>query len=105
MGFADPPAGQGLSRYSGQKLTWQTCAGSYQCAEVLAPLDYAAPDGTALTLALAKRSATKSPRLGTLFINPGGPGASGVQLIRDLKLSPVDERKVYYDNAKKLLKI
>ena len=29
----------------------------------------------------------------------------GVQLIRDLKLSAADERKVYYENAKKLLKI
>jgi pimeloyl-ACP methyl ester carboxylesterase len=81
IGFADPPAGQGLSRYSGQKLTWRTCAGTFQCAEVLAPLDYAAPDGTALTLALAKRAATKTPRLGTLFINPGGPGGSGRQYV------------------------
>jgi len=42
------------------------------------PLDYAEPDGTAITLLVAKRSATGSKRLGSLIINPGGPGGSGV---------------------------
>ena len=45
---------------------------------MLAPLDYANPDGTAITLAVAKRPATSSKRLGSLIINPGGPGGSGV---------------------------
>lgn len=43
-----------------------------------APLDYAAPDGQAITVALLKRPASEEPRAGTLFVNPGGPGASGV---------------------------
>ena len=32
-------------------------------------------------------------------------GKRGVQMIRDLKLSPENERKVFCDNAKKLLKL
>ena len=80
-GFTHPPAGHGLSRYSGQELTWRPCPAPFQCATVLAPLDYGAPDGTALTLAVAKRPATKTPRLGTLFINPGGPGGSGLEYL------------------------
>jgi pimeloyl-ACP methyl ester carboxylesterase len=52
-----------------------------ECATVLAPLDYTKPDAQALTLSLAKRKATASPRLGTLFLNPGGPGVSGRQLV------------------------
>ena len=48
---------------------------------MLAPLDYTKPDGQALTLSMAKRKATGKPRLGTLFLNPGGPGASGRQLV------------------------
>ena len=76
-GFAAPPAGAGLDRYRDQQLTWKPCAREIVCATVLAPLDYDDPDGTAITLALAKRAATGGRRLGTLFLNPGGPGGSG----------------------------
>ena len=46
------------------------------------PLDYSRPDGQAITVALAKRPATASRRLGTLFVNPGGPGGSGISLVQ-----------------------
>lgn len=76
-GFAAPPPGTGLQRYRDQKLAWKPCGRDLQCTSVLAPLDYDHPGGEALTLALAKRKATAQPRLGTLFVNPGGPGGSG----------------------------
>ena len=76
-GFAAPPPGTGLRRYRDQSLVWKPCGRDLQCTSVLAPLDYADPDGQALTLGLAKREATAQPRLGTLFLNPGGPGGSG----------------------------
>jgi pimeloyl-ACP methyl ester carboxylesterase len=76
-GFTNPPPGSGLDRYRNQRLAWVRCTKELVCASVLAPLDYDDPDGTAITLALAKRSATAGRTLGTLFINPGGPGASG----------------------------
>jgi pimeloyl-ACP methyl ester carboxylesterase len=76
-GFAAPPPGTGLKRYRDQELAWKPCGRELQCTSVLAPLDYDDPDGQALTLALTKRPATAQPRLGTLFINPGGPGGSG----------------------------
>ena len=78
-GFADPPPGAGSQRYRDQSLTWKRCSKGVVCASVLAPLDHAAPDGTAITLALAKRPATAERKLGTLFVNPGGPGGSGRQ--------------------------
>ena len=77
-GFSDPPPGEGLSRYQQQTVTWTACGNDLQCATVLAPLDYDHPDDTAISLALAKRPATGTRRLGSLFINPGGPGGSGV---------------------------
>ena len=80
-GFHDPPRGSGLARYQDQRLRWQSCGNGLTCAAVLAPLDYAEPDGTAITLALARREATSEPRLGTLFINPGGPGGSGTSYV------------------------
>jgi pimeloyl-ACP methyl ester carboxylesterase len=48
---------------------------------VSAPLDWSAPDGRALTLVAGRIKATASPRLGSLFINPGGPGGSGLGLL------------------------
>lgn len=76
-GFAAPPPGRGIERYRSQQLTWEPCTRELSCASVLAPLDYEDPDGTAITLALARRAATADRRLGTLFVNPGGPGGSG----------------------------
>jgi pimeloyl-ACP methyl ester carboxylesterase len=70
-----------MDRYRNQKLDWQPCGEDLTCASIRAPLDYAEPDGTALTLALARRAATASRRLGTLFINPGGPGGSGTSYV------------------------
>lgn len=75
-GFVDPPAGSGMARYQNQKISWSTC-GELECAKVIVPLDYAKPDGQAITLALSRRRSTTTPRIGTLFINPGGPGGSG----------------------------
>ena len=80
-GFEDAPAGEGLAGYQRQRLNWRTCGRDYQCAAILAPLDYADPSKQAITLSLAKKAATKSPKLGTLFVNPGGPGASGRNLV------------------------
>lgn len=75
-GFGTAPAGEGLAGYLGQGLPWKAC-GQDQCATVQVPLDYANPSEQAITLALRKRPATRSPRLGSLIMNPGGPGAGG----------------------------
>lgn len=80
-GFADPPAGAGLERYTRQALSWRPCNKDLQCASVRVPLDYSRPDSTAITVSMAKRPATASRRLGTLFIDPGGPGGSGISYV------------------------
>jgi pimeloyl-ACP methyl ester carboxylesterase len=80
-GFTDPPPGKGVARYEKQQLNWESCGHGFSCSTMLVPLDYANPDGTAITLLVAKRPATGSKRLGSLFINPGGPGGSGVGYI------------------------
>jgi pimeloyl-ACP methyl ester carboxylesterase len=59
-------------------LAWRAC-GSLQCAGLTVPLDYANPAGPTLTLALARKPArTPAARIGSLVVNPGGPGDSGV---------------------------
>ncbi|MEO7447018.1 MAG: alpha/beta hydrolase [Humibacillus sp.] len=71
-----------LAAYYTQQVSWEPCADDrrQQCATMQVPVDYATPTGDRFTLALRKAPATDaSKRLGTLIINPGGPGASGVQ--------------------------
>ena len=61
-------------------LNWQRCPDlpkTYQCATAKAPLDYDNPSGPTVLLDLLKVAATKpSQKIGTLFVNPGGPGGS-----------------------------
>lgn len=69
----------GLERFYGQTLKWSTCEGSYQCSELTVPLDYSQPAGATLQLAVVRKPATdKAHRLGSLVVNPGGPGGSGL---------------------------
>jgi pimeloyl-ACP methyl ester carboxylesterase len=63
-------------------IDWQPCHVSFRCAKVRVPLDYDRPDGRQITLALAMLPATdRAHRVGSLFINPGGPGGSGVDFL------------------------
>jgi pimeloyl-ACP methyl ester carboxylesterase len=67
-----------LARFYRQKLHWQGC-GRDRCATMEVPLDYAKPSGTSIKIAVLKVPAGKpSERIGSLVINPGGPGGSGV---------------------------
>ena len=56
-------------------------AGPAQCASVRVPLDYDRPDGATITLPVVRVRATDpARRIGVLFVNPGGPGGSAVEL-------------------------
>lgn len=69
----------GVARFWEQDIAWEPC-GEHECAEVAAPLDWQQPEGPRITLALLKVSAREQPVRGTVFVNPGGPGASGKDL-------------------------
>ena len=80
---------QGLESFYSQKVEWYDCVATagveksadrtgFQCAKVTVPLDYSQPDGQTIEIAMKKHLATGSVRQGTLFMNPGGPGGSGV---------------------------
>lgn len=79
QGFTVPPPGTGRQRYLDQQITWSEC-GNLQCGTVLVPLDWDHPDGQAITLRMKKRPA-KGTRTATLFVNPGGPGGSGQDMV------------------------
>ncbi|MFD8301428.1 alpha/beta hydrolase [Streptomyces sp. NPDC059690] len=69
-----------LAPYYGQKLNWRDCGvPGFQCATMRAPLDYAHPGGKDVKLAVARKRATgKGKPLGSLLVNPGGPGGSAI---------------------------
>ena len=56
-------------------LNWKACHRTWQCATARVPLDYRHPDGTTISLGVVRHLATDPKRrLGSLFINGGGPG-------------------------------
>ncbi|MEU6454908.1 alpha/beta hydrolase [Streptomyces sp. NPDC127113] len=69
-----------LSPYYEQKLGWRDCGvPGFQCATMKAPLDYAKPAEGDVRLAVARKKATgPGKRLGSLLVNPGGPGGSAI---------------------------
>ncbi len=63
------------------KLRWSSCHGSAKCATVRLPRDYDRRRGATVKIALLKRPAKDPARkIGTLFLNPGGPGGSGTEI-------------------------
>lgn len=82
---ADPAADPRLARYYEQTLDWRPCesasgAPDFQCARLTVPVDYAEPGGATTYLALTRLpAADPAARIGSLIVNPGGPGGSGVE--------------------------
>jgi pimeloyl-ACP methyl ester carboxylesterase len=88
-------------------ITWSACNGDLQCGTLTVPLDYARPDGPTIGIAVERHLAEDpSSRIGSLVINPGGPGVSGIDdfpnelsvltplLLRDFDIVSFDPRGV-----------
>jgi pimeloyl-ACP methyl ester carboxylesterase len=60
-------------------VQWSGCGSGLQCGSVTVPLDYTQPQGTTIQIAVERHPAeVPSQRIGSLVINPGGPGGSGI---------------------------
>lgn len=71
-----------LDDYYNQTLSWSECEGTFECAELTVPLDYANPAGDTIQIAVKKFPALDGEdKLGAIVVNPGGPGGSGVDYI------------------------
>jgi pimeloyl-ACP methyl ester carboxylesterase len=67
-----------LTRFYQQTLNWRDCSQGFQCSTLTVPLDYQRPRSVTIGIAVVRKTAgDPSRRLGSLVINPGGPGASG----------------------------
>ncbi|MEO5781528.1 MULTISPECIES: alpha/beta hydrolase [Arthrobacter] len=94
-GGADPAiaaaAPAELRSYYTQQVNWTSCETGFQCAKVKVPLDYAKPDGERIEIAALKLPA-KGDKKGSLLINPGGPGGSGYDFVRDAGTTNISDK-------------
>ncbi len=60
-------------------VAWYPCGTGLQCGSVTVPLDYSRPQSTEIEIAVERHPAEiPTERIGSLVINPGGPGGSGI---------------------------
>lgn len=71
-----PEAPAGLESFYNQDLNVEAC-GSNECGTVTVPLDYDNPDAASIDIAFTRVPASSGQPIGSLLVNPGGPGASG----------------------------
>lgn len=69
-----------LLPFYGQTLSWTSCGSGFDCTDVTTPLDWENPGAGAISLAVVRHQA-EGTSMGSLLTNPGGPGASGVDLV------------------------
>ncbi|WP_346960835.1 alpha/beta hydrolase [uncultured Arthrobacter sp.] len=95
-GKADPSiaaaAPAELRSFYSQQLNWTRCEGDFQCAKVKVPLDYNKPDGDSIELAAIKLATKAGSKKGSLLVNPGGPGGSGYDFVRDAGSTNISEK-------------
>ncbi len=76
-----PPLDPFASPVYTQTVKWSDC-GELECATIEVPLDWSTPDGATIGIAVNRRLANdQGNRVGSLLINPGGPGGSGKELL------------------------
>ncbi|WP_167050455.1 alpha/beta hydrolase [Salinibacterium sp. ZJ77] len=71
-----------LERFYTQELDWRSDCGTERvdCTDVTVPLDWSEPTGETITIAIARHRASGTP-IGSLLVNPGGPGGSGFDFV------------------------
>lgn len=77
------PAQPAGGAFGEQAPKWADCGDGFECADVHAPLNWDELEGDTIQLRLVKQPAKSGKPIGTLFVNPGGPGASGAEYVRN----------------------
>ncbi len=81
----DPALAGDGGRFEVEPASWSACGDGFECATVTVPLDHDEPDGQTIDLALVRVPAPDlddSGVIGSILVNPGGPGGSGVDYVR-----------------------
>jgi len=91
------PANPGDSRVYDQQLDWSPCD-DLECATVQVPVDWTNPDGPTFGVAINRQTALNpDKRLGSLLINPGGPGGEGLSFAEYFAVSAGKDLLDAYD--------
>ena len=68
-----------------EQIDWTECPNenspTKQCATLQVPLNYERPNQGSVNIAMARIPATGKKPIGSLFMNPGGPGGSGLDAL------------------------
>jgi pimeloyl-ACP methyl ester carboxylesterase len=73
----------GLDQFYTQSVSLNDCGNGFQCGTIQVPLDYANPSTKSISIAIVRKPATDpAHRIGSLLVNPGGPGGSGIDYAR-----------------------
>ena len=79
------------------RSTGPPCETDFKCAKIKVPLDYSKPDGDTIEIAALKLS-TKASKKGSLLVNPGGPGGSGYDFVKDAGATNISDKvRANYD--------
>jgi pimeloyl-ACP methyl ester carboxylesterase len=94
----DPARSPALRQFYEQRLRWEVCGGEFRCAQLRVPIDYAEPDGATIQIAVVRLPADgPGERVGSLVINPGGPGVSGISYARQARSQITAQVRERYD--------
>jgi pimeloyl-ACP methyl ester carboxylesterase len=78
-------------RSADARIAWKGCGKRLQCARVRVPLDWARPGVGTISLAVIRhRASGPGRRIGSLFLNFGGPGVPGVAMVKGASESDLD---------------
>jgi pimeloyl-ACP methyl ester carboxylesterase len=81
------PSFSALAEYEQQKLDWSECYDYFDCAELRVPIDYDDLSVGTFRLSVLRAGALdQKSRLGSIVVNPGGPGGSGVDYAYNAEL-------------------
>ncbi|MFC7626003.1 alpha/beta fold hydrolase, partial [Microlunatus sp. GCM10028923] len=98
---AGPEVEAGLRQFYAQRIEWESCTdyrigmseeltgtvskARFSCGYGIVPLNYDEPDGPTVAVALTRLSVGDQKKKGTIFVNPGGPGGSGMGIVWNLE--------------------
>ena len=84
--------------FAGEVIEWSLCEFILECGFVEVPADYRNPDAGSVKIAVnVRRADHQDQRIGYLFVNPGGLGASGLELVQDSEFAFADELMARFD--------
>lgn len=86
-----------LTTYYEQRPAWADCGDGFECAKLKVPLDYARPDGETIQLSLVRLPTSGQNRIGSVVLNPGGPGGSGIQYARAARTVLTEKVRARFD--------